>query len=113
MSSNRGDVLGGGLIPRKGEGQASVQPPEIHLPKGGKLAKAGQGGAPKPANQAARKPASRVIVAGGDPSRTLAMSFRLSEDDLLRLKTLALRTGRSQQQVLFDALQRELEEHGY
>jgi hypothetical protein len=106
MSAKRVDMLGG-LIPRKGTGRASVEPPEIELPMQAK--RAGQGRASQPVVQ----PEPQPNPTDDRPSRILAMSFRLSEDDLLRLKTLALRTGRSQQQVLYDAMQRELAEHGY
>jgi hypothetical protein len=96
MSKNRGDLLGDALIPRKGAVQTSVRPPEIHLPK--------------PVGGRRDKPQEASPL---EPERTLGMTFRMSETTLGRLKMCALRTRRTQQQVLADALEQELAKTGF
>jgi hypothetical protein len=113
MSKNRGDMLGD-LIPRKGAAQTSVPAPEIPLPTPSHpapapIARTGRG---------ARKPQAAPAVALApaqeqEQERTLGMTFRMSETLLGRLKMCALRTRRTQQQVLHDALERELREQGF
>lgn len=109
----RPDLTAQPLIPRKEDVQPSAPQAEIELPPA-RRAQPKPAPRPKPAPEAARPATARANGgAGAQEDRVLNMSFRITARQLLRLKGLALLTGRSQQEVLHDLLEQELNAKGF
>jgi hypothetical protein len=115
-TKKRPDLTAQPLIPRKEDVQPSVPLAEIDLPQTGRqaAAKAIPESVPPAKGSQKLKPGPKSkLLPSVQEDRVLNMSFRITARQLLRLKGLALLTNRSQQEVLHDILERELNATGF